>query len=146
MSFFSGSGSFRVTWGKVGLTMALFIRWAGLSKDGWKVLTQLTELGSDPNENLETQDCIDEDFLSLELGLWLGLQTTPNGRPFGSSLGTCLLTENQKYFPKCSHRNVLVQFSSVAQSCLTICDPTDCSMPGFPVHHQLPELTQTHVY
>ena len=37
------------------------------------------------------------------------------------------------------------QFSSVAQSCPTICDPTDCSMPGIPVHHQLPELTQTHV-
>ena len=38
------------------------------------------------------------------------------------------------------------QFSSVAQSCLTLCDPMDCSMPGFPVHHQLPELTQTHVH
>ena len=31
------------------------------------------------------------------------------------------------------------QFSSVAQSCLTLCDPMDCSMPGLPVHHQLPE-------
>ena len=39
-----------------------------------------------------------------------------------------------------------VQFSSVAQSCLTLWDPMDCSMPGFPVHHQLPELGQTHVY
>ena len=39
-----------------------------------------------------------------------------------------------------------VQFSSVTQSCLTLCDPMDCSMPGFPVHHQLPELTQTHVH
>ena len=37
------------------------------------------------------------------------------------------------------------QFSSVAQLCLTLCDPMDCSTPGFPVHHQLPELTQTHV-
>ena len=37
-------------------------------------------------------------------------------------------------------------FSSVAQSCPTLCDPMDCSMPGFPVHHQLPELTQTHVH
>ena len=33
-----------------------------------------------------------------------------------------------------------IQFSSVVQSCLTLCDPTDCSMPGLPVHHQLPEL------
>ena len=38
-----------------------------------------------------------------------------------------------------------VQFSSVAQSCPTLCDPVTCSSLGFPVHHQLPELTQTHV-
>ena len=39
-----------------------------------------------------------------------------------------------------------LQFSSVIQSCPTLCDPMDCSMPGFPVHHQLPELAQTHVH
>ena len=39
-----------------------------------------------------------------------------------------------------------VQFSWVAQSCLTLCNPMDCSTSGFPVHHQLPELAQTHVY
>ena len=39
-----------------------------------------------------------------------------------------------------------VQFSSVAQSCQTICNPIDCSRPGFPVHHQLLELAQTHVH
>ena len=39
-----------------------------------------------------------------------------------------------------------VQFSSVAQSCPTLCDPKDCSTPGLPVHHQLPESTQTHVH
>ena len=38
-----------------------------------------------------------------------------------------------------------IQFSSVAQSCPTLCNPMNCSMPGFPVHHQLPESTQTHV-
>ena len=38
------------------------------------------------------------------------------------------------------------QFSSVAQSCPTLCDPMDCSPPGLPVHHQLPEFTQTHVH
>ena len=36
--------------------------------------------------------------------------------------------------------------NSVAQSCPTLCNPMDCNMPGFPVHHQLPELTQTHVH
>ena len=39
-----------------------------------------------------------------------------------------------------------VQFSSVAQSCPTLCNPMNCSMPGLPVHHQLPEFTQTHVH
>ena len=39
-----------------------------------------------------------------------------------------------------------IQFSSVAQSCPTLWDPMDRSMPGLPVHHQLPELTQTHVH
>ena len=38
-----------------------------------------------------------------------------------------------------------IQFSSVAQSCPTLCDPMNCSMPGLPVHHQLPESTQTRV-
>ena len=37
-------------------------------------------------------------------------------------------------------------FSSVVQLCPNLCDPTDCSMPGFLVHHQLPKLTQTHVH
>ena len=40
----------------------------------------------------------------------------------------------------------LVQFSSVAQLCLTLCDPMNCSTPGLPVYHQLPESTQTHVH
>ena len=39
-----------------------------------------------------------------------------------------------------------VQFSSVAQSCLTLCDCMNRSKPGLPVHHQLPEFTQTHVH
>ena len=39
-----------------------------------------------------------------------------------------------------------IQFSSVAQSCSTLCNRMDCSMPGLPVHHQLPELAQTHVH
>ena len=39
-----------------------------------------------------------------------------------------------------------IQFSSVAQSCPTLCNPMGCSTPGHPVHHQLPEFTQTHVH
>ena len=44
-------------------------------------------------------------------------------------------------FESCS-----IQISSVTQSCSTLCDPMDCSTPGLPVHHQLPEPTQTHVH
>jgi len=39
-----------------------------------------------------------------------------------------------------------IQFSSVTQSCSTLCNPMDCSTSGLPVHHQLPELAQTHVH
>ena len=56
--------------------------------------------------------------------------------------------------PKCSSTEELkkkmqyvsVQFSSVAQLCPTLCNPMNCSMPGLPVHQQLPEFTQTHVH
>ena len=43
------------------------------------------------------------------------------------------------------HAFLSVQFSSVTQSCSTVCDPMNRSTPGVPVHHQLPESTQTHV-
>ena len=43
-------------------------------------------------------------------------------------------------------RSSSVQFSSVTQSCPTLCDPMNRSSPGLPVHHQLPEFTQTHVH
>ena len=56
--------------------------------------------------------------------------------------------------PKFSTFNIILvkaficlnQFSSVPQSCPTLCDPMDCNTPDFPVHEQLPELTQTHVH
>ena len=64
---------------------------------------------------------------------------------FGSSLSIFFfivkieLLESVSVFSK-------VQFSSVSQSCLTLYDPMDCSMPGLPVHHQFPEFTETHVH
>ena len=52
-----------------------------------------------------------------------------------------------RFYSKSIHCNKEpVQCSSVIQSCLTLCDPMDCSMPGLAVHHQLPEFTQTHVH
>ena len=59
----------------------------------------------------------------------------------------CILYQN---FKKEHEMNVyiihLTQFSSVAQSCPTLCDPMDYSTPGLLVHHQLPEFTQTPVH
>ena len=49
-------------------------------------------------------------------------------------------------FAQFTHNFDSCQFSSVAQLCLTLCDPMNHSMPGLPVHHELPEFTQTHVH
>ena len=49
-------------------------------------------------------------------------------------------------FSQLSFLHTSVQFSSVAQLCPTLCNPMNCSTPGLPVHHQLPESTQTHVH
>ena len=46
----------------------------------------------------------------------------------------------------CGDHLQYVEFSSVAQSCPTLCDPMDCSTPGFPGHHQLPDFAQIHVH
>ena len=66
---------------------------------------------------------------------------------------SAFLLELKKIFSYILHLEVLrsskhysVQFSSVAQSCPTLCDPMNCSIPGLPVHHQLPEFTQTQVH
>ena len=65
--------------------------------------------------------------------------------PLCASVFSCVKGDNNStYF-----RGLLWEwntFSSVAQSCLTLCDPMHCSTPGFPVHHQLPDLAQTHVH
>ena len=64
---------------------------------------------------------------------WMELEIIPKSYLEKDILSLCVLVAS-------------VQFSSVAQVCPTPCDPMDCSMPGFPVHHQLPEFTQTHVH
>ena len=63
-----------------------------------------------------------------------------------------MLSQKQEYPIRKKPYNILVlyvcsvQFSSVAQSCPTLCDPMNRSTPGLPVHHQIPEFTQTHVH
>ena len=75
---------------------------------------------------------------------WTKLNTQPWCTPFpilNQSSVPCLVL---LLFDQ--HTGFSVQFSSVTHSCPTLCDPMDCSMPDFPVYHQLPELTQTHVH
>ena len=52
----------------------------------------------------------------------------------------------RKFKPHFLQSRVSVQFSSVTQSCPTLCDPMNCSTPGLPIHHQLLKFTQTHVH
>ena len=56
------------------------------------------------------------------------------------------ITEHEPSILLTCYNHDLLQFCSVVQSCPTLCDPMDYSTPGFPVHHQLPELVQTHVH
>ena len=85
-----------------------------------------------------------------------GNSVTWRGGP-GGQLGGCrrLTAKEGKRFlhwraglssSRALRQHQMAQFSSVAQSCPTHCDPMDCSTPGLPVHHQLPEFTQTHVH
>ena len=79
--------------------------------------------------------------LSSKIKLWSESNQSPNMVSFV----LCYIhISNSAWHYECLV--VSVQFSSVAQSCLTLCDPMDCSMPGLPVHHQLLEFTQTHVH
>ena len=64
-----------------------------------------------------------------------------SGKAKGIDEGDGIVEPKKKYAKKDNWK-----FSSVAELCPTVCDPMDCSTPGFPVHHQLPELTQTHVH
>ena len=61
-----------------------------------------------------------------------------------SSVQASLVAQRLKHLP--GMRETWIQFSSVSQSRLTLCDSMNCSAPGLPVHHQLPEFTQTHVH
>ena len=61
-----------------------------------------------------------------------------------STFLTVQLTSIQDHWK--NHSLDSVQFSSVAQSCPTLCNPMNCRTPGFPVHHQLPEFTQIHIH
>ena len=72
----------------------------------------------------------------------------PDFTLYYSHQNSMILAQEQKYRPieqdrkpRIKPMHLSVQFSSVVQSCATLCDPMDCSMPGLPVYHQHPELT-----
>ena len=74
--------------------------------------------------------------LSLHQFLWIMFLPLPIGSHKPASIGNSLF-QPPHFF---------LQFSSVTQSCPTLCSPMDCITPGLPVHNQLPEFTQTHVH
>ena len=77
------------------------------------------------------------------LNLLMSCHTIQFYNLFWSEVGFKVFSTSTSQIP--TNKNA-VQFSSVAQSCPTLCDPMDYSTPGLPVHHQLPEFTQTHVH
>ena len=84
-------------------------------------------------------------YLNLNLLLWLSTLVSS----FAATAFQCLNLPNlkKKIYQILNTGNFFFfQFSSVSQSCPSLCDPMDCLMPGLPVHHQLLELTQTHVH
>ena len=87
----------------------------------------------------------------VHTGCSLSLQSSYPRCPHGSRPPRCHLSLRPTPLsePGCcplQPQTPSVQFSPVAQLCPTLCKPRGCSMPGFPVHHQLPEFTQTHVH
>ena len=94
--------------------------------------------------------CHDLSFLNLNFKSAFSLSSfTFIRRLFSSSLLSALRVVSSAYLRLLTFLLAIlipVQFSLDAQSCLTLWDPMDCNTPGFPVHHELPELTQTHVH
>ena len=74
-----------------------------------------------------------------------GYPTPKTKKSYQSGRGTIKTKSNPIPAWWVTHRLSSVQFISVTQSCLTLCDTMHCSTPGFPAHHKLPELAQTHV-
>ena len=94
-------------------------------------------------------------FLNLVVGIclllqWFRLPRVLDEERMPKSWSTSWITYTRTRTHTHTHTHTpakyKLQFTSVAQSCLSLCDPMNYSTPGFPVHHQLPEFTQTHVH
>ena len=77
---------------------------------------------------------------------WEPLIFSPLSLLVGQYIFTQSVSHMLPFFSVFTIETLISQFSSVAQLCLTLCDPMNRSTPGLPVHHKLPEFTQTHVH
>ena len=78
---------------------------------------------------------------------FLEMKHFPSYFVLGGTIGNCCYLNIFDFQNiKTTIPSINIQFSSVAQSYLTLCHPMNCSTSGLPVHHQLPEFTQTHVH
>ena len=99
--------------------------------------------------NAAHQGCSRENFVTFLMMLPIPLKLSPEMPGFKEHLITFSNKKLGIPIPASTTRalhKLHNQFSSVAQSCPSLCDPMACSRPGPPVHHQLPELAQTHVH
>ena len=90
---------------------------------------------SSNNNNKTTEDSLSIAFAPFDHYLKLFLNQSPQ-----AEYASLLSGHQYKKF------KFLYIYSVQSLSCVRLCDPTDCSLPGLPVHHQLPEFTQTHVH
>ena len=118
----------------------------------WRDVGLIPGLGRPPgagNGNPIQYSCLEN---SMDRGAWQATQST-GPRRVGHDWATKHTDKNPEEFrelnnlPEVTSRTKICnEFSSVTQSCPTLCDPMNHSTPGLPVHHQLPEFTQTHVH
>ena len=120
-----------------------------LEASAWSPLLHFPGLLNTQSDKWETTSllyCAEPSFCKFlkdlywdNLDLWKSCKESPESPPPLTSSVT------QHHLTEISYKTT-VQFSSVAQSCSTLCNPANHSTPGLPVHHQLPEFTQTHVH
>ena len=101
-------------------------------QDSWHIHSRHSEFLVELNWFLQNS-------FSVSMGKWISTLQDHSHPRYLSCLPGWLLPQKKNLFS-------LTVFSSVSQSCLTLCDPMNGSTPGLPVHHQLPEFTQTHVH
>ena len=115
--------------------------------EGWQEGRVLV-FGTDMYTLLYWKLITNKDLLYSTWNLYSLLRGSLDGSGVWGRMDTCICAAESLY---CSPETITIllihcQFSSVTQSCPTLCDPMNCSVPGLPVHHQLPESTQTHVH